>query len=56
MSPDVPGDAIVRRAAALALLAITGVAATGRFRASLALTLGASVAIVSALWLSDFVG
>lgn len=56
MSPDAPGDAIIRRAAALALLAITGVAATGRFRASLALTLGASVAIVSALWLSDFVG
>jgi len=56
VSADAPGDAIIRRAAALALLAITGVAATGRFRASLALTLGASVAIVSALWLSDFVG
>jgi hypothetical protein len=47
---------MIRRAAALALLGITGVAAMGRFRSSLALTLGASVAIVSALWLSDFVG
>lgn len=56
MTGEAPGERIVRRATALALLAITGVAATGRFRASLALTLGASVAIVSALWLSDFVG
>lgn len=51
-----PGARIIRRATVFALLGITGAAAAGRFRASLALTLGASVAIVSALWLSDFVG
>jgi hypothetical protein len=45
-----------RTAAVLALLAASGLAATGRFRPALALTLGAAVAIVSALWLSDFLG
>lgn len=51
-----PGRKPLRRASFLALLAATGVAATGRFRPALALTLGAAVAIVSALWLSDFLG
>lgn len=47
---------IVRLAAALALLGATGLGAAGLFRAALALTLGAAVAIVAALWLSDLVG
>jgi len=46
---------IARTAAAIALLAASALGATGRFRAALALTLGAAVAIVSALWLSDVV-
>ncbi len=51
-----PGRKPLRRASFLALLAATGVAATGRFRPALALTLGAAVAIVSALWLSELFG
>ena len=51
-----PGRPWFRTAATLALLAASGLAATGRFRPALALTLGAAVAIVSALWLSDFLG
>ena len=47
---------IFRRAAILGLLGATALAACGRFSAALALTLGAAVAIVSALWLSDLVG
>ncbi len=46
----------LRTAMVLALLGASGLAATGRFRPALALTLGAAVAIVSALWLSDFLG
>ena len=51
-----PGRRWFRTAAALALLGASGLAALGRFRPALALTLGAAVAIVSALWLSDFLG
>lgn len=51
-----PGRAWLRFALALAGLAGTLLAALGRFRPALALTLGAAVAIVSALWLSDFLG
>jgi hypothetical protein len=40
----------------LGLLGATSLAACGLFEAALALTLGAAVAIVSALWLSDLVG
>lgn len=47
---------LFRLAAILGLLGATGLAAGGRFEAALALTLGAAVAIVSALWLSDLVG
>jgi hypothetical protein len=46
----------LRTSVVLALLAAFGLAAMGRFRAALALTLGAAVAIVSALWLSGFFG
>lgn len=51
-----PGRKSLKAACFLALLVATGTAATGRFRPALALTLGASVAIVSALWLSDLFG
>ncbi len=53
---DRPGRLWLRAAVALALLAASLTAATGRFRPALALTLGAVVAIVSALWLSDLFG
>ena len=53
---DRPGRPLFRTAIALALLAASATAATGRFRPALALTLGAAVAIVSALWLSDLFG
>jgi hypothetical protein len=53
---ELPGRRWFRTAAALAFLAASGLAALGRFRPALALTLGAAVAIVSALWLSDFLG
>jgi hypothetical protein len=55
-TPERPGRAWFRTALILALLAASGTAATGRFRPALALTLGALVAIVSALWLSDLFG
>ena len=45
----------VRRAASLALILAAALGATGRFRAAVALTLGASVAIVGALWLTGLV-
>jgi hypothetical protein len=45
----------VRRASALSLLLALGLGATGRFRAAAALTLGAFVAIVGALWLTGVV-
>lgn len=54
--PGGPGRRWLRTAAVLALLTASGLAALGRFRPALALTLGAAVAIVSALWLSDFLG
>ena len=54
--PDRPGRTTLRAAASIALLAATAVAATGRFRAALALTLGSAVAIVSALWLAELFG
>lgn len=43
-------------AVVLAVLAASGLAAAGRFGAALALTLGATVAIVSARWLSGVTG
>ncbi len=51
-----PGRPLFRTAVVLTLLVASGTAATGRFRPALALTLGALVAIVSALWLSDLFG
>lgn len=50
-----PNRRLFRLAAALGLLGATGLAAWGLFTAALSLTLGAAVAIVSALWLSDLV-
>jgi hypothetical protein len=47
---------LFRLATILGLLGAAALGAMGLFRAALALTLGASVAIVSALWLSDLVG
>jgi len=47
---------LFRRTVAIAALAALFLAALGRFRAALALTLGAAVAIVSVRWLSDLVG
>jgi hypothetical protein len=55
-SSEKPGRTTLRAAAVLGVLAASGVAATGRFRAALALTLGAAVAIVSALWLAEIFG
>ncbi len=49
-------NSFVRRAVVLGLLFASGLGATGHFRAAVALTLGAAVAIVGALWLSDLVG
>jgi len=54
--PTPRGREFLGTAAVLSLLGATGLAALGRFRPAVALTLGASVAIVSALWLSDFLG
>lgn len=47
------GSRPVRIALALSTLAALATGALGLFRAALALTLGAAVAIVSALWLAD---
>lgn len=44
-----------RSAGVLTLLMAAALAATGRFRAAGALTLGAAVAIVGALWLAELV-
>jgi len=46
---------VLKRAVLLAAVGASALVALGRFRPALALTLGASVAIVSALWLSDVV-
>jgi hypothetical protein len=51
-----PSRRLFRLAGALGLLGALGLGALGLFRPALALTLGAAVAIVSALWLSDLVG
>jgi len=51
-----PNAGFFRLATTLGLLGATSLAALGRFQSALALTLGAAVAIVSALWLSDLVG
>jgi hypothetical protein len=51
-----PDRSFLRTAALLGLLAAAALAALGRFRSAIALTLGAAVAIVSAFWLSDLVG
>ena len=51
-----PNPRLFRLAAILGALGATALAVLGRFHAALALTLGAAVAIVSALWLSDLVG
>jgi len=50
-----PRKAFFRAALLAALLGAALLLATGRFRAAAALTLGASVAIVGALWLADLV-
>lgn len=51
-----PTPGFFRLATILGLLAASALAGLGKFREALALTLGAGVAIVSALWLSDLVG
>ncbi len=51
-----PNAGFFRLATILGLLAASALAALGKFKEALALTLGAGVAIVSALWLSDLVG
>lgn len=57
MSPVPASERRIFRAAALAtLLAALGLGAFGRFREAAALTVGAAVAIVSGLWLSDVAG
>lgn len=50
------GGPTARHAVLLAVLSATLLGALGRFRPALALTLGASIAIFSALRLSDLVG
>jgi hypothetical protein len=50
-----PHRRLFRLSAILGLLGASGLAALGRFQAALALTLGAAVAIVSALWLAELV-
>ena len=47
---------LFRLATILGLLGASALGALGLFEAAFALTLGAAVAIVSALWLSDLVG
>jgi hypothetical protein len=51
-----PHRRLFRLSAILGLLGASGLAAFGRFQAAVALTLGAAVAIVSALWLAELVG
>jgi len=55
-APSWPNPGFFRLAAILGVLGALALAALGRFQAAVALTLGAAVAIVSALWLSDLVG
>ena len=55
-APQWPNPHVFRLATILGLLGGSALAALGRFQAAVALTLGAAVAIVSALWLSDLVG
>lgn len=50
------GGRLARRAAVLALVGAAGLSLAGRFRGALALTLGAAVSIVGALWLADLAG
>ncbi len=50
-----PAGAFFPAAAVAALLGASLLAATGRFEAAAALTLGAAVAIVGALWLAELV-
>jgi len=50
-----PHRRLFRLSAILGLLGASGLAAFGRFQAAVALTLGAAVAIVSALWLAELV-
>lgn len=56
MTRPAPERRIFRIATALGLLGLTGLAAAGEFRAALALTLGAAVAIFAGVWLSDVAG
>lgn len=56
MTRDEAERRIFRIATAFSLLGLTALCALGRFRQALALTLGAAVAIVAAVWLSDVVG
>jgi hypothetical protein len=51
-----PHRRLFRLSTILGLLGASGLAAFGRFQAAVALTLGAAVAIVSALWLAELVG
>ena len=51
-----PHRRLIRLSIILGLLGASGLAAFGRFQGALALTLGAAVAIVSALWLAELVG
>jgi hypothetical protein len=51
-----PHRRLFRLSTVLGLLGASGLAAFGRFQAAVALTLGAAVAIVSALWLAELVG
>jgi hypothetical protein len=50
-----PPRAFLGRGIAIALLGGSALAATGRFRGALALTIGGAVGIVGALWLADLV-
>lgn len=53
--PPLPRRAFFSAAALTAILGAALLGAAGHFRAALALTLGAAVAIVGALWLADLV-
>ncbi len=53
--PFLEGRRLARHTASIGLLAAFALGFLGRFRAALALTLGTSVAIVSALWLAEVV-
>jgi hypothetical protein len=53
--PFLPGRRLARSTALVGLLGALALGAAGRFQSALALTLGTSVAIVSALWLAEVV-